>query len=68
MGSRIDIRVGTSYAASAIAVEEGSDINVDTPYNASQSAINSKSNKAINLNTSNDLFILGSVNSLNIGV
>ena len=74
MGSRIDLRVGTGYGASLISMEEGSDINLSTPFNTtSTSVININSNKATNLNApkvnlSNDLFILGSVTSLNIGI
>ena len=48
-GSRIDLRVGTGYAASTIAMEEGYDMNISTPYHAtSTSVINLNSNKAIN--------------------
>ena len=74
MGSRIDLRVGTGYNASLISMEEGYDINILAPFSStSTSVINLQSKKAINLdapkvNLSNDLFVLGSITSLNIGV
>ena len=74
LGSRVDWRDGTGYGASSLSMEEGYDINKSTLVNAtSTSVINLNSNKAINFNApkanlSNDLFILGSVTSLHIGV
>ena len=55
-------------------MEEGYDVNISTPYNiTSTSVINLTSNKAVNFNTprvnlTNDLFVLGSIIGLNIGV
>jgi hypothetical protein len=72
-GSRIDIQVGLGYEKSSITLEQGYDINISTPNNATtQSVISLTSNKAVNLTApktyiSNDCVIYGSMSCLNVG-
>ena len=68
-GSRIDLQTGLGYGASFISMEEGYDINIQTPNNAtSQSIIALTSNKQITLQAPT-VYINGTITgAYNIGV
>jgi len=67
------MQVGLGYNASFFSMQEGYDINISTPNNATtQSVISLTSNKAVNLTApktyiSNDCVVYGSMSCLNVG-